>query len=153
MRFAFTKHNGSLGEPGSVAWIFEKRGVVVVDGGRYGEDDLIAAIDAGAEDVREDGDLLRVLCDPSDLDRGARGAGGGRGRDRVRRGGDGAEEHGRGKGTDAEPLLSLLDALDEQDDVDEVHANFDIPEEVLRANCAARKGIRAPVQNHFPCRS
>ena len=81
MRHAFTKHDGSLGEPGSVAWIFEKRGVVVVDGERYGEDDLIAAIDAGAEDVREDGDLLRVLCEPSRprrRPRGARGAPGSR---------------------------------------------------------------------------
>src|SRR5215208_2759056 len=47
VRHAFTKHHGSLGEPGSVAWIFEKRGIVVVDAGRYGEDDLIVAIDAG----------------------------------------------------------------------------------------------------------
>src|ERR1700704_4460258 len=52
VRHAFSKHNGSLGEPGSVAWIFEKRGVVTVDGSRYGEDDVIAAIDAGADDVR-----------------------------------------------------------------------------------------------------
>src|SRR6266536_6397632 len=44
VRHAFTKHGGSLGEPGSVAWIFEKRGVIVVDGDRYDEDDLIAAI-------------------------------------------------------------------------------------------------------------
>jgi YebC/PmpR family DNA-binding regulatory protein len=67
IRHAFSKHGGSLGEPGSVAWIFEKKGAIVVDAGRYGEDDLIAAIDAGAEDVREDGDQLRVLCEPSDL--------------------------------------------------------------------------------------
>src|SRR2546423_1755676 len=67
VRHAFTKHAGNLGEPGSVAWIFEKRGVVVVDGERYGEDDLIAAIDAGADDVQEDGDLLKVVSDPSDL--------------------------------------------------------------------------------------
>jgi len=52
VRHAFTKHHGNLGEPGSVAWTFEKRGVVVVDGERYDEDDLIVAIDAGAEDVR-----------------------------------------------------------------------------------------------------
>src|SRR3954449_3946129 len=67
VRHAFTKHRGSLGEPGSVAWIFEKRGVILVDGERYGEDDLIAAIDAGAEDVAEDGGLLRVITDPGDL--------------------------------------------------------------------------------------
>src|SRR2546425_7163870 len=54
VRHAFSKHGGSLGEPGSVAWIFEKRGVIVVDADRYGEDDLIAAIDAGAEDVQQD---------------------------------------------------------------------------------------------------
>ena len=62
IRHAFDRHGGSLGEPGSVAWIFEKRGVILVDGDRYDEDDLIVAIDAGAEDVvDEDGDLLRVL--------------------------------------------------------------------------------------------
>src|SRR5882757_4202783 len=67
IRFAFSKHGGSLGEPGSVAWIFEKKGAIVVDGSRYDEDDLIAAIDAGAEDVREDGERLTVICDPGDL--------------------------------------------------------------------------------------
>ena len=74
IRFAFSNHGGSLGEPGSVAWIFEKKGAIVVDGERYGEDDLIGAIDAGAEDVREDGERLRVICDPGDLTRGARSA-------------------------------------------------------------------------------
>ena len=64
VRLAFTKHDGSLGEPGSVAWIFEKRGVVTVDGNRYGEDDVLPAIDAGAEDVQEDGDQLRILSEP-----------------------------------------------------------------------------------------
>jgi len=131
IRFAFTKHGGNLGEPGSVAWIFEKKGAVVVDAGRYGEDDLIAAIDAGAEDVREDGDELRVLCDPGDLSA-------------VREALEGAEVEIKSatiatepkstvvvKGHDAERLLKLLDALDEQDDVDEVFANFDIPEDVL----------------------
>src|SRR4051812_21829103 len=67
IRHAFSSHGGSLGEPGSVAWIFEKRGAVVVDGSRYDEDDLMAAIDAGAEDVREDGEQLRVLTEPHDL--------------------------------------------------------------------------------------
>jgi YebC/PmpR family DNA-binding regulatory protein len=131
IRFAFTKHGGSLGEPGSVAWIFEKRGAVVVDGARYGEDDLIAAIDAGAEDVREEGEELRVICDPGDLSA-------------VREALDGAGVEIKSatiatepkstvevKGHDAERLLKLLDALDEQDDVDEVFANFDIPEDVL----------------------
>jgi YebC/PmpR family DNA-binding regulatory protein len=131
IRFAFSSHGGSLGEPGSVAYLFEKKGAIVVDGGRYGEDDVIVAIDAGAEDVREDGDKLRVLCDPSDLSA-------------VREAleGAGVEIESAGlatepkslvevKGQEAERLLKLLDALDEQDDVDEVFANFDIPEDVL----------------------
>ena len=131
IRFAFSSHGGSLGEPGSVAYLFEKKGAIVVDGERYGEDDVIVAIDAGAEDVREDGDKLRVLCDPSDLSA-------------VREALEGAGVEIESaelatepkslvevKGQDAERLLKLLDALDEQDDVDEVFANFDIPEDVL----------------------
>jgi YebC/PmpR family DNA-binding regulatory protein len=131
VRHAFSKHGGNLGEPGSVAWIFEKRGVIVVDGNRYGEDDLIAAIDAGAEDVQQDGDLLKVICDPSDL-RAIRRA--------LERAGVEPESSDLAmepKSTvqigagEAGSLLRLLDALDDQDDVNEVHANFDMPAEVM----------------------
>jgi YebC/PmpR family DNA-binding regulatory protein len=131
VRFAFNKHNGSLGEPGSVAWIFEKRGVIAVDGGRYSEDDLMPAIDAGAEDVRVEGDLLRVLCEPGDLAA-------------VRRALESAgvevdsadvamepKSTVEVKGNDAKSLLALIEALEEHDDVDSVNANFDIPESVL----------------------
>ena len=132
IRHAFSKHGGSLGEPGSVAWIFEKKGAVVVDGGRYGEDDLIGAIDAGAEDVREDGEQLRVLTDPSDLTavREALEASG----VEIQSAGLATEPKSTVelKGHDAERLLKLLEALDEQDDVNEVFANFDIPDEVLQ---------------------
>jgi YebC/PmpR family DNA-binding regulatory protein len=131
VRLAFTKHNGNLGEPGSVAWIFEKRGVITVDGSRYGEDDVIAAIDAGAEDVVEDGDDLRILCQAGDLAavREALEAAG------VEIGSAEATMEPKstvevGKG-DARALLGLLDALEDHEDVSEVHANFDIPEEVL----------------------
>src|ERR687885_1301172 len=54
VRHIFSKAGGSLGEPGSVAWQFEKKGIVLVDGERYSEDDLMTAIDAGAEDVAQD---------------------------------------------------------------------------------------------------
>ena len=59
LRHTFDKNSGSLGEPGSVAWVFEKRGVVMVDADRYTEDDLIPAIDAGAEDVAREGTRSR----------------------------------------------------------------------------------------------
>jgi YebC/PmpR family DNA-binding regulatory protein len=131
IRHAFSKHGGNLGEPGSVAWIFEKKGAVAVDAGRYGEDDLMPAIDAGAEDVREEGDQLRVICEPSDLTAV---------RQTLEEAGVEIVSAGLAtepkstvevKGHDAERLLKLLDALDDQDDVDEVFANFDIPEDVL----------------------
>jgi YebC/PmpR family DNA-binding regulatory protein len=131
VRHSFTKHGGSLGEPGSVAWIFEKRGVVVVDADRYGEDDLIAAIDAGAEDVQRDGDLLKVITDPADL-AAVREAVEGSGVEV--RSSDLAMEPRNVVEVDegsARPLLRLLDDLEEQDDVNQVHANFDIPEEIL----------------------
>ena len=67
MRHIFTKNGGNLGEPGSVAYLFDKKGVVVVDGERYSEDDLMVAIDAGAEDIAMDDDVFEVLCEPSDL--------------------------------------------------------------------------------------
>src|ERR671930_2523895 len=67
MRHTFDKNGGSLGEPGSVAWVFEKRGVVMVDADRYSEDDLIPAIDAGAEDVSKEGDSLKVVCAAENL--------------------------------------------------------------------------------------
>src|SRR5919204_3280804 len=64
IRHIFARADASLGEPGSVSWMFEKRGVVLVDSERYSEDDLIVAIDAGAEDVTSEGDSLRIVCDP-----------------------------------------------------------------------------------------
>src|SRR3954466_2615288 len=67
VRHAFSKSGGSLGEPGSVAWNFEKRGVINVDAERYTEDDLMPAIDAGAEDVSVDGNVFEVLTQPADL--------------------------------------------------------------------------------------
>jgi len=131
IRHAFSSHGGSLGEPGSVAWIFEKKGAVVVDGKRYDEDDLMPAIDAGAEDVREEDDRLRVLCEPSDLTavREALEAAG----VEIESATIATEPKSTVelKGHDAERMLKLLDTLDDQDDVDEVFANFDIPAEVM----------------------
>jgi YebC/PmpR family DNA-binding regulatory protein len=131
VRHAFDKHGGSLGEPGSVGWIFETRGVVLVDADRYSEDDLMPAIDAGAEDVSEDGDLLKVVSAPASLSavRAALEAAGVEiESSELTMEPRSTVEVGEG---DARPLMRLMEALDEQDDVDAVHANFDIPAEVL----------------------
>jgi YebC/PmpR family DNA-binding regulatory protein len=136
IRHAFDKHGGGLGEPGSVAWVFEKRGVVLVDGSRYSEDDLIGAIDAGAEDVSAEGDSLKVVCAAEDLAavREALGAAG------VQTESAELTMEPRSvvevEGGDAGALIRLMDALDDQDDVEAVHANFDIPAEVLEQAAA-----------------
>jgi YebC/PmpR family DNA-binding regulatory protein len=137
VRHLFDKHGGSLGEPGSVAWVFDRRGVVLVDGDRYSEDDLIVAIDAGADDVGVDGDVLKVTAQPAAL-AGVREA--------LEAAGvavGSAELAMEPKsvvqvaGDEAHRLLRLMEALDELDDVEAVHANFDIPEEVMAAEAAA----------------
>lgn len=137
VRHIFSRSDANLGEPGSVAWMFEKKGVVLVDGERYSEDDLIAAIDAGAEDVATEGDSLRIVCEPGDL-RPVREA--------LEAAGVEVQsteqsmlpkitvELGAG---DARKLLRLMDVLDDHDDVDQVHANFDIRAEVLEEVAAA----------------
>jgi YebC/PmpR family DNA-binding regulatory protein len=137
VRHAFDKNGGSIGEPGSVAWQFEKRGVVLVDGDKHSEDDLIVAIDAGADDVTDDGDLFKVVTAPEAL-LGVQEA-------MVEAGVDlrSAELAMEPKSvvevadqSDARALVRLLDALDNHDDVDEVHANFDIPAELLEQAAA-----------------
>ena len=133
VRHAFESQGGTLGEPGSVSWQFEKRGLILVDGERYGEDDLIPAIDAGAEDVSEDGGVLKVLTAAGDL-AAVRSALEDAGVEIESAGVDGAEVDGRGGGSAA--LLRLMDTLEERDDVDSVHA-FDVPEEVLERAAAA----------------
>jgi YebC/PmpR family DNA-binding regulatory protein len=136
VRHAFERHGGSLGEPGSVSWQFEKRGVILVDGERFDEDDLMPAIDAGAEDVSEDGDLLKITTAASDL-AAVRSALEGAGVEVQS-----AEVSMEPKSTvqvgegDAPALLRLMDALEDQDDVDSVHANFDVPEEILERAAA-----------------
>jgi YebC/PmpR family DNA-binding regulatory protein len=131
IRHAFDRHGGSLGEPNSVSWQFEKRGVILLDGDRYDEDDLMIAIDAGAEDVVADGDVLRVLTETSDLTAV---------RTALEEAGieiESADVVMDPKTTvevdegNAKTLLRLMDALEEHDDVDAVHANFDISDEVM----------------------
>jgi YebC/PmpR family DNA-binding regulatory protein len=131
VRHAFDRHGGSLGEPNSVAWMFHKRGVIEVDPDRYDEEDLIIAIDAGAEDVIAAEDELRVVTPPTDL---------GSVREALEAEGieiSSAEVLMEPASTvevdeaNAGRLMRLIEALDDHDDVDAVHANFDIPAEVL----------------------
>lgn len=131
VRHMLSKHGGSLGEPGSVAYLFDRQGVIVVDADRYSEDDLIVAIDAGALDIEQDEDVFEILTEPSDLS-GVRKA-----LEEAEVEIQNAEVTQRPKTrvnldeTAATKLLRLIDALDENDDVNEVHANFDVDADVL----------------------
>jgi YebC/PmpR family DNA-binding regulatory protein len=131
VRHAFGKAGGNLGEPGSVAYLFDKKGVVVVDAERYSEDDLMVAIDAGAEDIALDDDVFEITSEPGDL-AAVRAALDGAGvavesaevaqvpKSRVQLDEDGAVR-----------LMRLVDALEELDDVDAVHGNYDVDAEIL----------------------
>jgi YebC/PmpR family DNA-binding regulatory protein len=132
IRSLFSRNGGSIAEPGAVAWQFDRKGQVLVDRKADEEELMLAALDAGAEDLADDGELWRVTSPPTDLHR-------------VR---TAIEEAGMSVDsadltmvpqttiplTDAEgakKVLRLIDALDEHDDVQNVHANFDIPDEIL----------------------
>jgi YebC/PmpR family DNA-binding regulatory protein len=131
VRHAFSKHGGSLGEPGSVSYLFEKTGVIVVDASRYDEEDLLIAIDAGAEDISLDEDVFEIISAPGDLGavRGALTAAG------IEI--ESADVTQRPtvrvpvQESDAVKLLKLIDLLEESDDVNAVHANFDVDADVL----------------------
>jgi YebC/PmpR family DNA-binding regulatory protein len=131
VRHIVGKNGGSLGEPGSVAYLFDKQGVVVVDAERYSEDDLIVAIDAGAEDIVLDDDVYEVVTAPGDLTV-VRDALAGAGIEI-----ESADVTQRPKSRvplseeDAAKLMKLIDALEESDDVGDVHANYDVDAAVL----------------------
>src|SRR5829696_16273 len=67
VRHMLSKHGGNLGEPGSVAYLFDKKGVIVVDAEKYSEDDLMPAIEAGAEDLVQDDNVFEILTEPATL--------------------------------------------------------------------------------------
>lgn len=131
VRSQFTRHGGSLGEPGSVAWMFTKTGVIFVAPGADEDAVLEAALEAGADDVITEGATIEVRTVAGVL-RSVR--------DALERAGvviDSAEVTMVPSTTvplqkpEAQRVLKLIEALEDLDDVQEVYSNFDIPEEVL----------------------
>ena len=135
VRHVFAKHGGNLGATGAVAWQFERRGVVLVDAEGVDEEELLlVAADGGAEDVQQDGSVFEVTSSPEELSavRAALEAAG----IAV----DSADLQLVPKTTvavddeaKARQVMRLIDALEENEDVQDVYANFDIPENVLEA--------------------
>ena len=135
VRHLFAKHDGNLGTTGAVAWLFERRGIVLVDAGGVDEDELLlAAADGGADDVEPDGSVFQVLCPVESL-ASVRVA--------IEAAGfhvESAELSMLPKTTvtiedeaTAKKVVHLIEALEDNDDVQDVYANFDIPEHVLEA--------------------
>ena len=134
VRSIFTKSDGSLGESGSVAWLFERRAVVLVDGAADEDELILVAADAGADDVEREGDSWRVVAAPEALSAV---------RDAIETAGftvESADLTMVPKTTvaledesAAKKVLRLMDALENNDDVQDVYANFDIPDRVLEA--------------------
>lgn len=129
VRSAFTRHNGSLGEPGSVGYLFEQKGYLLVSGEE--ETVILSAIDGGADDVTSSGEQWEIISPPSEL-----GA--------VRAALENAGVHIDHAEVTQMPttsvavneetaprVLRLVDALEDLDDVQAVYANFDIPDDVL----------------------
>jgi YebC/PmpR family DNA-binding regulatory protein len=134
VRTAMTRNGGSMADPGSVAYLFARKGVVLVPATGTTEDDVLAAVlEAGAEEVNDLGESFEVVCEPGDLV-AVRTALQGAGIDY-----ESAEAQFVPSVTvpleedAARRVLRLVDALEDLDDVQDVYANFDVPDEVLAA--------------------
>ncbi|MDZ7346242.1 MAG: YebC/PmpR family DNA-binding transcriptional regulator [candidate division KSB1 bacterium] len=134
IRHLLSKHGGNLGETGSVSWMFKKSGVITISADAVTEDDLmVAALDAGADDIQKDDGTFRVLTSPTALET-VKAA--------LEKAGIAIESaevtmeptttvHLEGK--QAEQVLKLMDVLEEHDDVQNVFSNFDIDEKTMEA--------------------
>jgi len=132
MRYIFSKNGGNMGERGSVSWMFNKKGYIVIDKDKANEDDLITiALDAGAEDVQVDDDSYEVITAPESFED-------------VKNAIQEAEiemamseismipqTNVKVEGKEAHQVLKLMGALEEYDDTQKVYSNFDIPDEIM----------------------
>ncbi len=132
IRHLFSKNGGNLGEAGCVSWVFKRRGLISIEKGRIPEDQIVsAAIDAGADDIEMEESMIEVVTDPGKLEDV---------RDKL-----GAKKIELASaevtmvpqntvkltGDDAHKVLKLVNELEEHDDIQSVHANFDIPDEII----------------------
>ena len=134
IRNIFSKLGGSMAEPGAVGWQFSRRGVIVIGHGPSEDDVMLAALEAGADDVSADGDTWRVMCEPNvvfDVKATLESAG-----FQI----DSADSTMVSStsievsDTDtAKKILRIMEALEDNDDVQDVYANFDISDDLMEA--------------------
>ena len=134
VRSTFTKQGGSMAEPGAVAWQFERKGMVLVPSAADEDDVMMAALDAGAEDLSDGGEFWNITCDPSDTE-AVRAA--------LTDAGFEVESSDLTMvptstvpvtaADEAKPVFRLIDSLEDLDDVQNVYTNADFDDEVLAA--------------------
>jgi YebC/PmpR family DNA-binding regulatory protein len=132
IRSLFSKNGGSLAEPGAVAWQFERKGVFILQKSISEDDLMLVALDAGAEDLKDEGDSWNLTCPPSDFPRLKHAL------DEAGIAIDSADVTMLSttsvpleSESDARKVLRLIDLLEDHDDVQNVYSNFDIPDRVL----------------------
>lgn len=132
VRHTLAKHGGHMGEVGCVSWMFQQQGSIIIDKGKAGEDDVMTvALEAGAEDVKNEKEFFEVVTAPADFDK-------------VKRAFDdkglayssaeltrNPQTYVKVDGKHAAQILRIVDALEDNDDVQKVYANFDVPDEVM----------------------
>ena len=136
IRHMFGKHGGNLGAENSVAWMFERKGYIVIEKSKIGEDTLMAAaLDAGADDLRDDGDNWEVISAPAAFDTVSEAV-----RKLVEPESAAIAMLPKNltklEGKTAQQMMRLMDALDDHDDVQKVWSNFDIEEKEIEASLA-----------------
>lgn len=133
IRSTFSKYGGAMAEPGAVSWQFERKGIVIAAGSASEDDITLAALEAGADDVVREGDYWKVTCEPAATDD-------------VRAGIESAGIAVESADTtmvsstiievtsaeEAKKVLKVMDMLEDNDDVQDVYANFDISDEILQ---------------------
>ncbi len=132
IRHILSKYGGSMGESGSVAWMFTKKGIILVPQEETTEDDLMmATLEAGADDIQEDGNFFQITTEPANLESVKKAL------QENEISFESAEitmepsNTVKLEGKNAEHMLKMMDALEEHDDVQNIYSNFDIDESIL----------------------
>ncbi len=138
IRNLLTKNSGNMAEAGAVSWQFHKKGLIVLEKGKVEEDKLLSlALDAGAEDVKVDEKTFEVITEPHDFETVKKALTDAKIESSLAEVTFVPQNYVKLQEKAAEQMLKLMEILDEHDDVQKVHANFDIPDEIMEKVAAA----------------
>jgi len=134
VRYIFSKAGGNIGTDGCVSWMFDKKGLISVDKEIADEDTLMEiALEAGAEDVKDEGDCFEVITDPADFDTVKEAIEAASIKYQVAEVTMIPQTQTRVEGKEAEQMIKFMDAMDDCDDIQKFYSNAEIPDEVINA--------------------